>query len=282
VTPRIRLGITLPSFVRDPEQALAVARAAEAAALDGVFVFDHLFRRGAGGTRRPALEGTTLLTAVAAETRRVHVGTLVVRATLRAPATLVTAVGTAHRIARDRLIVGVGAGDSESRDENEAFGLAFGSFDDRVSALRHAVLAVRGHGHPVWVGGTAPAVRAVAGSVADGWNRWGSNPARFAAEVADVRAAAGSRPFTVSWGGLMVTAADESALEVKRRRLAPPPDVLVGVPEQLARAVEPYVRGGAEWIILGPADSSNPENATLLGERLAPLLHVHAPGVTGP
>ena len=41
---RARVGLTLPSFVEDPEIPIAVARAAEAAGLDAVFVFDHLWR----------------------------------------------------------------------------------------------------------------------------------------------------------------------------------------------------------------------------------------------
>ena len=41
----MKLGITLPSFRDDPTRALEVAVAAEAAGLDGVFLYDHLFRR---------------------------------------------------------------------------------------------------------------------------------------------------------------------------------------------------------------------------------------------
>ena len=63
----VRVGLTLPSFVEDPEIPIAVARAAEAAGLDAVFVFDHLWR-GDPPNRRPALECFALLGAVAAET----------------------------------------------------------------------------------------------------------------------------------------------------------------------------------------------------------------------
>ncbi len=73
----MKLGITLPNFRDDPEPALAVARAAETAGLDGVFGFDHLFRRAHDGALRPALEGLTLLGAVAAETTRIAFGPLV-------------------------------------------------------------------------------------------------------------------------------------------------------------------------------------------------------------
>ena len=49
----MKIGLTLPSFVTDPDVPLVVARAAEAAGLDGVFVYDHLFRRAPSGVRRP-------------------------------------------------------------------------------------------------------------------------------------------------------------------------------------------------------------------------------------
>ena len=67
----VRVGLTLPSFVEDPEIPIAVARAAEDAGLDAVFVFDHLWR-GDPPNRRPALECFALLGAVAAETTRIQ------------------------------------------------------------------------------------------------------------------------------------------------------------------------------------------------------------------
>ena len=74
-----RIGITLPSFRTTAEASLAVAHAAEAAGLDGVFAYDHLFRRTVDGTRRPAIEMFAMLGAVAAETSRIAVGSLVAR-----------------------------------------------------------------------------------------------------------------------------------------------------------------------------------------------------------
>ena len=105
----VKLGITLPSFRDDPERALEVAAAAEAAGVDGVFLYDHLFRRAADGSRRPALELLAMMGAVAAETRRVAIGSLVARATLRPPAVLASGFDTVLRIA------GPGAGDRRAR-----------------------------------------------------------------------------------------------------------------------------------------------------------------------
>ena len=183
---RMRLGLTLPSFVEDPDGPLEVARAAEAAGLHGVFVYDHLFRTALTGEMRPALECAALLGAVAAETERISIGTLVARGTLRPPAQLAAAMDTVLRIAGPRVLVGVGAGDEQSRGEMETFGFDFGSEADRVMALRRTLRALRDRGYPVWVGGRARHVGLLAAEGADGWNRWGVSVETFAREADEV------------------------------------------------------------------------------------------------
>jgi alkanesulfonate monooxygenase SsuD/methylene tetrahydromethanopterin reductase-like flavin-dependent oxidoreductase (luciferase family) len=238
----VRVGLTLPSFVEDPEIPIAVAHAAEAAELDGVFVYDHLWR-GDPPNRRPALECFALLGAVAAETARVHVGTLVARATLRPPATLANAFATAHRVSDGRLIAAIGSGDSQSRAENEAFGLDFGSMVDRVNALHDAVRASSGLGFPVWVGGLAAQVRETV-AVADGWNSWDIGVDRFTEQCALVREVAPDAALT--WGGL-ARPHEEGA-------------------RALAGRVRPYVDAGATWIVVAPVDASDPSNAQVVAE----------------
>jgi alkanesulfonate monooxygenase SsuD/methylene tetrahydromethanopterin reductase-like flavin-dependent oxidoreductase (luciferase family) len=271
----LRLGITLPSFRETLEPALAVAAAAEAHGVDGVFAYDHLFRRAADGTRRPAIEMLVMMGAVAAATRRVAIGSLVARASLRPPATLAAGFDTVARVAgADRLCIAVGAGDDESREENESFGLGFGSIDDRVDALRATVDELRDRGYPVWVGGTAAKVRALAGEHADGWNRWGPPVDRFAEQAAELRALAVREPFTLSWGGLVVLADSDAEAAAKAARLGvdPPGPVIVGGPDTIAAALRPYVDAGATWLVLGPIDSSDPDNCRITGELVAPRL----------
>ncbi len=238
----LKVGLMLPSFVEDPEIPIAVACAAEDAGLDAVFVYDHLWR-GDPPNRRPALECFALLGAVAAETRTISIGTLVVRATLRPAATLANSLMTAQRVSGGRVIAAIGAGDSLSRAENEAFGLEFGTMADRVTALHDAVRATHGHGYPVWVGGLATQVREIV-PIADGWNAWDTDPATFAADVARVREI--SPTATITWGGV-----------------ARPRDE--GVDGLSARLSE-YLACEPAWLILAPADSGNAENAKLIGD----------------
>lgn len=272
----MKLGLTLPSFVADPETPLAVARAAEAAGLDAVFVFDHLFRTSPAGAMRPALECLALLGAVATETRQISVGTLVARATLRPPAQLGAGLDTVLRIAGPRLLVGVGAGDVESRLEMETFGLPFGTEEERIMALRATVRVLRDRGYPIWVGGRARHVGLVAAE-SDGWNRWGGSPETFTQELAEVkglaeRLARAPGQFTPSWGGLVLLGRTEAEAEAKRAERNLSPEVIVGGPERVADQLRPYIDAGAEWLVLGPVDSSNPDNASILGEHVLPLL----------
>jgi alkanesulfonate monooxygenase SsuD/methylene tetrahydromethanopterin reductase-like flavin-dependent oxidoreductase (luciferase family) len=243
----ILVGTTLPSFVEDPEIPITVARAAEAADLDGVFVYDHVWR-GDPPNRRPALECFSLLGAVAAETSRIRVGTLVARATLRPAATLANSFSTAQRVSDGRLVAGIGAGDSQSRAENESYGLEFGTLVDRVSALHDAVRAASGHGYPVWVGGHATQVREIV-AVADGWNSWGTTPEQFAEQGALVRGVAPGAELT--WGGLARPIEEGASALTDRLR--------------------PYADAGATWIVVGPIDASDPAHAPVLAEVRAGL-----------
>jgi len=268
----MKLGLTLPNFRDDPEPAMAVARAADEAGIDGVFGFDHLFRRARDGTLRPALEGITLLGAVAAETSRVALGPLVARASLRPPATLAASLDTLARLAPGRVLATIGAGDAQSREENETFGLPFGTFAEQVNLLEDAVDAAVDRGYPVWVGGASSGVGMIAAARADGWNRWGPPLERFEREARAVREAHVRDPFTVSWAGLVVVDRSEQAARAKAQRLGAGADALVGGPKELAAALRAYGDAGADWVIVGPVDSSNPDNAGVLGELVKPLL----------
>ncbi|MFN8025079.1 MAG: LLM class flavin-dependent oxidoreductase [Acidimicrobiia bacterium] len=274
----MKLGITLPSFRETVDPSLAVAAAAEGHGLDGVFAYDHLFRRspeGSGARDRDVRDD--------GRRGRGHPtgrARLAGRASLRPPATLANGFDTVARIVGpDRLAIAVGAGDGESKEENESFGLGFGSIEDRLAMLRETVDTVRDRGYPVWIGGTDPAVREMAAAHADGWNRWGGPLDKFAAQAVGVREAAARQPFTLSWGGLVVLADSDAEATAKAERLGvdnahrpAAAQVIVGGPDTVADALRHYVDAGAEWLVAGPIDSSDPDNCRILGEEIAPRL----------
>ena len=273
----MKVGLTLPSFTEDPEVPIRVARVAEEAGVDGVFVYDHLFRIGRNGALRPALECMSLLGALAVETSRITLGTLVVRATLRPPATLAVALDTVVRIAGRRLVVGIGSGDEESRPEMETFGLDAGSETDRVKRLRASLREMRGRPYPSWVGGRARHVGLIAAESSQGWNRWGVGADVFAAEANEVRVLAerlspDPSAFTMSWGGLVVLDRDDDAARGKAELLGAGPGTIVGGHRSVAGALARYRDAGADWVILGPVDSTEVANASIIGAELRPRL----------
>lgn len=282
------LGLTLPQFNERPGPALDACADAWALGFAGVFVFDHLWPLGQ--PERPALEGWTLLAALAASVGRppggFRVGTLVTRAGLRNPGLVARMAATVGEIAGEPPIIGIGRGDPANRDENLAFGLPFGDPAERTAALEATVAALRGplgplHGSPdpsgpeVWVGGTGPGALALAGRLGDAWNGWGRTPEELAAGLAEARRAAeaaGRDPAAVAgtWGGQVLVAPDGREAEA---RLAAwggnrPPDeiarVLAGDPDAVLARLRALADAGATWCVLAPVGGPGAEARALL------------------
>ena len=173
----MKVGVIVPSF-RDDASALRATREVEDIGLDGAFVFDHLWPMGQPD--RPALSAFPLLGAMAASTVRIAIGTLVARVGLMPDEILVASVATLGRIAPGRVIVGMGTGDSKSAAENIAYGIAFGSSEERRSMLASCTRAVLDLGIPVWVGGGARATNLLAEEAGAAVNLWNVQPAELA------------------------------------------------------------------------------------------------------
>ena len=140
-----RLTVFLPTFAaEDPgswDHVFDIARAADLTGIDRVVVSDHVvfgenleaYSRpetgGVEGGRQPTgpdghwLEPLTVLTAVAAQTNRVRLGTYILLAALRRPVVLAKQLATLDVISRGRVDLGVGIG--WQREEYDAAGLDF-------------------------------------------------------------------------------------------------------------------------------------------------------------
>jgi probable F420-dependent oxidoreductase len=139
----IRVGIQLPEveyLVRWPELA-AMARVAEDAGFDSLWLGDHLLYRGVGPnhdeTRGP-WEAWTTLAGLAAVTSRIRLGPLVAATAFHAPPMLAKMAATVDEISGGRLILGLGAGWNET--EFAAFGFPF---DRRIARFAEAFTIVR-------------------------------------------------------------------------------------------------------------------------------------------
>ena len=293
------LGVTLPQFSERPGPAVEACLDARGLGFGGVFVFDHLWPLGQPS--RPALEGWTLLAALAAEVGRrpegpgeprrgapedrqgsggFRVGTLVTRAGLRAPAMVARMAATVGQVAGAGAIVGVGRGDLANRAENLAYGLPFGDAAERSRVLEATVAALRGPlaGTPapeVWVGGTGPGALALSGRLADAWNGWARTPEELADGLAAVRAEAeraGRDPARVAatWGGQVLVApdrreaADRLARWVADRPPAEAARVVAGDPATVLARLRALGDAGAAWCVLAPVGGPGAEARALL------------------
>jgi alkanesulfonate monooxygenase SsuD/methylene tetrahydromethanopterin reductase-like flavin-dependent oxidoreductase (luciferase family) len=131
---KVGLFIPMPPSWSD---ARALALRAEEVGFDSVWVMDHLIMKNASGPL-PVWEGWSLLSALAAITQRVELGTLVVATSFRNPTLLAKMADAVEEISGGRLILGLGAGWHEP--EYRAFGYPF---DYRVSRFEEAFTIVR-------------------------------------------------------------------------------------------------------------------------------------------
>jgi alkanesulfonate monooxygenase SsuD/methylene tetrahydromethanopterin reductase-like flavin-dependent oxidoreductase (luciferase family) len=218
MTRPCKVGVQLPEverFVSWPDY-LDLARRAEGAGFDSVWVGDHLIYDLPDGSTRGPYEAWTTLAAVAAVTERVEIGPLVASTSFHAPAMLAKQAATVDAISAGRLIVGLGAG--WNRREYDAFGFPY---DRRVSRFEEALAVIvpllregrttfhgqfydvddcvldprpaRAGGPPVMLGSTSPRMLGIGLPVVDAWNVWWSiydnSVDRFAQVKADVDAA---------------------------------------------------------------------------------------------
>jgi alkanesulfonate monooxygenase SsuD/methylene tetrahydromethanopterin reductase-like flavin-dependent oxidoreductase (luciferase family) len=273
----VRISVTLPQFRNEADPMLDAARRAEDLGFDGVYIFDHLFPLGSPD--RPIFEGFVALGAVAAATSRITIGTLVIRAPIRPAWTTAKAAWSAQAISGGRLTLGLGAADSMSKPEFEAYGLPFGSADERIGSVRETIKALHapqlqlpGIAIPkTWVGGRSAAVRALAAEVADGWNAWGGTPEQLARDGAEVRARAG-RPFEVSWGGQVLLAPDKARLVEWLATRDDADRLVAGTADEVAEKLRRFVEAGADELVLSLLSAPGWDSRDLFVGEVRPLL----------
>ncbi len=143
----LRVGLQLPQIeglrgpgVRRWSELREMAVLAEEIGLDSLWISDHLSYRLEGEERgRGCWEVWSLLSALAACTTRVSLGTLVLALGWRNPALLAKMADTVDEISEGRLILGLGAG--YHRHEYDQFGFPF---DHRVSRFEEGIQIIHG------------------------------------------------------------------------------------------------------------------------------------------
>jgi alkanesulfonate monooxygenase SsuD/methylene tetrahydromethanopterin reductase-like flavin-dependent oxidoreductase (luciferase family) len=124
----VKYSINIPNFgdFADVHKVIALARAAEQAGWDGLFIWDHVVHDKARRRGVPFADPWIALTAVALSTQRLRFGSLLTPVARRRPEQLARQVATLDGLSGGRVIFAAGLG-APIPDE-------FGSFGDRADA----------------------------------------------------------------------------------------------------------------------------------------------------
>lgn len=274
------------------EQWLALALAAEAAGLEGLFRSDH-YRSIVRGEPAGSLDAWATLAALAARTERLRLGTMVSPVTFRPASVLAKSVVTVDEISGGRVELGIGAGWYE--EEHETYGFPFPSVPERLDELELQLAElgrqwteagdvwpkpVQKPRPPIIVGGRAKP-RSVRAAVrfADEYNT--VFPTLEEARerqraVAEASRAAGREPLRFSIMIACVVGRDEQEVRDRLKRLdevlgeGERPQ-LAGTVEQVAESLRGYEAVGVERAMLQHGVHEDVEMVALLGELAATL-----------
>ena len=128
-------GVTWPQW-------LALAQACEASGIPALFRSDHQLNLS-GRADRGSLDAWATLTALAAHTRTLRLGTLVSPVTFRHPSDVAKVVAAADHVSGGRVELGLGAGWHER--EHAAYGFPFPPLKKRMDLLAEQLEIVHGH-----------------------------------------------------------------------------------------------------------------------------------------
>jgi F420-dependent oxidoreductase-like protein len=128
------------------DQILCVARSAEAAGFDGVYLSDHYLKMGwkaggDGGFPGPS-DAWTTLAGLARDTATIRLGTLVNSATFRQPVPLAIIVAQVDAMSGGRAVLGLGAGWYVA--EHEVQGIPFPPVAERFDRLEEQLAIITG------------------------------------------------------------------------------------------------------------------------------------------
>ena len=303
-----RIGLMLPHMEKpDGQRSWAeirhMAELGEAIGLDSLWVVDHfLFKLDNDAPPRGIWECWSLLSALAACTKTVELGTLVLGAGFRNPALLAKMADTVDEISGGRLILGLGAG--YHKFEYDAFGYPFDNkysrfeealqiihgllkdshidFQGRFYSARDCELKPRGprpQGPPILIGSMGHKMLRLLGRYADMWNGFwdyaGNSPAQLAevcSRIDEACVEVGRDPATLARTVTVLMADDspnpywkDSPSDNANQPLTPL--MLNDAPADLAASLRAFVAEGASHIQLH-LDPTTPETI----ERLAPVL----------
>ena len=244
-----------------------------------ISIWDHFY----GATGKPddaeCLESVAMHAALACETSRVRIGSLVYSIGYRHPAILAKAITTIDHLSNGRAEMGIGAGWAQV--EYNAYGIEFPEVKVRMDQLEEGIQVLRGMLHteasnfegkyfttrdarneprpvqakmPIWVGGGGEKrTLKITAKYADGWNVPFVSPEEFARKRGVLHehcAAVGRNPDDISCAINVGLAWTEESLNAQFGHLANAVrnGCLTGTDEQVLDRIGQYIEAGANQV----------------------------------
>jgi len=298
-----------PQQGADYQTQRAVALAAEELGFDAFFRSDHYLAMGGAGLPGPT-DSWVALGALAVETSRIRLGTMVTAATFRLPGPLAISVAQADQMSGGRIEIGIGAGWFER--EHTAYGIPFPPVGERFDRLEEQLAILTGlweakEGEtfsfagthyqltnspalpkpaqrprpPVILGGSGPRrTPRLAATFADEYNVPFHSVADSAAAFSRVRdacTAAGRDPGSMIYSVAQTVCCGKDEAEFRRRAAAigwEPADFrekgIGGTPGTVAAKLAEFAEIGAERVYLQVLDLHDLDHLALIASDVAP------------
>jgi len=300
---------TEPQLGASYEDQLRVARHAEQLGFDGFFRSDHYLNFGSGSGLPGPTDSWVSLGALAVQTSRIRLGTLVTSATFRLPGPLAISVAQVDAMSGGRIELGLGAG--WNVPEHRAYGIPFPAAKERFDRLAEQLAIVTGlwatpvgqlftfrggyydlvdspalpkpvqvPGPPVIVGGTGRRrTPRLAAQYADEFNVPFAGLAETAAAyervgeacVQEQRDAAGRAPLVLSAAQTITVGSTETQARRRAEAIGGQPP-LFGTPDQVVEQIGRFAEIGTTRLFLQIRDLSDLDHLDLIAERVAPQL----------
>ncbi len=262
-----------------------MAGVAEQAGLDSLWLADHLIYRFPDREERAPWESLTMLSALAAVTTRIALGSIVACTSFRPPALLAKMADALDEISGGRFILGLGAG--WHQPEYEAFGYPFDhrasrfeealqiivpllreghvDFQGRYYQVHNCVLRPRGPstgGPRILIGARRPRMLELAAKYADAWNTaWPVDPAAVTQRYEAFQQACTKVGRDISTIELTIG----TVVRLRPSEEETPEPAITGSPEEIARQLQALVSLGAGHLIVS-LDPLTPATIEEFGE----------------
>jgi F420-dependent oxidoreductase-like protein len=308
---RLRV-FTEPQQGADYETLLAVAKAAEDLGYDAFFRSDHFVAMGDSDGLPGPTDAWVTLGALARETSRIRLGTLVSSATFRLPGPLAIAVAQVDRMSGGRVDFGLGTG--WFAEEHTQYGIPFPPLGERFDRLEEQLTILTGlwgtpegrkfsfegvhyqvsdspglpkpvqrPGPPIVIGGGGPKrTPRLAAKFADEFNVPFGSLESTGAQFERVRAActeAGRDPEEITFSAALIVCCGKDEAEISRRAAAIGRDVselrengACGTPDEVAARLKAFADVGAERAYLQFLDLTDLDHLELVASAVAPQL----------